>query len=343
MVRCGSKQQKTDFFFLWHKASVRKPAVQHSKMLAGLVFVCLWFVTTASALTFELTDGSKVDGEIVMAKPDGLQIRMEGNKYEKLDWTKLSQATLTELKKDKKLATFVEPYIEVPVDEKIKKTEVTIKEVARLERPPKGSIIGALFSSSIGIVCMLLLYGANLYAAYEIASVRAYAPGLVCGISAVAPVIGPVIFLCLPTKMGPTQDELAAEQRAAIEETQAATYGASAEQPASSTQSNSPADSASHTPAPAKEKTQSFKRGQFTFNRRFIETKFAGFLGMVRKDEEKHQMLIIKSARGEFAVTRISEIGATDMKVDVHAGGASQQVQIPFVEILEMQIKHKDA
>ena len=317
--------------------------MQNSKMLAGLVFVCVWFATTASALTFDLTDGSKVEGEIILAKPDGLQIRREGNKYEKLEWSKFSQATLNDLKKDKKLAPYVEPYIEVPLDEKIKKTEVAIKEVPRLERPAKGSLLGAMFSSSIGIVCLLLLYAANLYAAYEIAAVRAYPPGMVCGIAAVAPVIGPVIFLCLPTKMGPTQDELAAEQRAAIEETQAATYGESVEQHTSSTGGDSPSASASHAPAPAKEKTQSFKRGQFTFNRRFIETRFAGFFGMVRKDAEKDLLLIIKSARGEFAVSRISDIGATDMKVDVHSGGASQQVHIPFVEILEMQIKHNDA
>ena len=120
-------------------------------MLAGLVFVCVWFATTASALTFDLTDGSKVEGEIILAKPDGLQIRREGNKYEKLEWSKFSQATLNDLKKDKKLAPYVEPYIEVPLDEKIKKTEVAIKEVPRLERPAKGSLLGAMFSSSIGI------------------------------------------------------------------------------------------------------------------------------------------------------------------------------------------------
>ncbi len=324
-------------------ASVTKPAVQNSKLLAGLIFVCLWFVTTAGALVFDLTDGSKVEGEIILAKPDGLQIRMEGNKYEKLDWSKFSQPTLNELKKDKKLAPYVEPYIEVPLDEKIKKTEVAIKEVPHLERPLKGSLLGAMFSSSIGIVCMLLLYAANLYAAYEIAAVRAYPPGLVCGISAVAPVIGPVVFLCLPTKMGPTQDELAAEQRAAIEETQAATYGDAAASQTRSPEAEAHSASASQAPAAASVQTQFFKRGQFTFNRRFIETKFAGFFGMVRKDAEKDLLLIIKSARGEFVVTRISDIGGTEMKVDVHSGDASQQLHIPFVEILEMQIKHKDA
>ena len=167
---------------------------------------------------------------------------------------------------------------------------------------------------------------------------------MVCGIAAVAPIIGPVIFLCLPTKMGPTQDELAEEQRAATEELQAATYGeAAAPQPGSAGSGSTKSHESHASHATVVPQTQVFKRGQFTFNRRFIETKFAGFFGMVRKDAEKDLLLIVKSARGEFIVTRISDIGATDMKVDVHSGGASQQTLIPFVEILEMQIKHKDA
>ena len=300
-------------------------------------------MTAAVAITLEMTDGSKVQGEIILAKPDGLQIRVDANKYEKLEWSKFTQSTLAELKKDNKLAPFVEPYIEVPQDEKIKKTEVAIKEVPRLERPPKGSILGAMFSSSVGIVCLLLLYGANIYAGYQIAVVRAYPPAMVCGISAVAPIIGPVIFLCLPTKMPASEDELAEQQQeqAAPAETYSASYGGTAATQSSSSEGESQSTSASHSAAVPQ--TQSFKRGQFTFNRRFIETKFAGFFGMLRKDAEKDLLLVIKSARGEFVATRISDIGGTDMKVDVHSGGASQQVQIPFGEILEMQIKHKDA
>lgn len=315
-----------------------------SKLSVLLVFVCLWFVTSAVAITLEMTDGAKLEGEIFLVKDDFLQIRAEGGNYPKIEWSKFSQATLNELKKNPKIAQIVEPYIEIPLEVKIKKTEVTIKEVPRLERPAKGTILGAMFSSSVGIVCLLLLYGANVYAGYEIATVRAYPPAMVCGMAAVAPIIGPLVFLCLPTKMRPTQDELAQEQREATEAVQAATYGDAAAPQPSSSGGESGKDHESHAShSAAVPQTQSFKRGQFTFNRRFIETKFVGFFGMVRKDAEKDLLLIIKSARGEFVVTGISEIGATDIKVNVHSGGASQQTTIPFVEILEMQVKHKDA
>ena len=48
---------------------------------------------------------------------------------------------------------------------------------------------------------MLLLYAANIYAGYEISIFRARPPALVCGVSAVLPLIGPIIFLSMPTKI----------------------------------------------------------------------------------------------------------------------------------------------
>src|SRR5258708_40265870 len=41
--------------------------------------------------------------------------------------------------------------------------------------------------------------------------------------------------------------------------------------------------------------TQTFSRGQFTFNRRFIETKFADFFGVVRHGADKDMVLIVKA------------------------------------------------
>jgi len=95
--------------------------------------------------------------------------------------------------------------------------------------------------------------------------------------------------------------------------------------------------------APTLPETQVFKRGQFTFNRRFIETKFASFFGIARRDADKDMILLIKAARGEFPATRISRIAASDMHVEVRKGNASSEVQIPFVEISEIHLKHKDA
>jgi hypothetical protein len=307
-------------------------------MAVGL-WLCVWFAASGPAMPFEYADGTRIEGDIVQGKPEFLQIRVEGNRYEKLAWDKLSQTTLKELAADPKLKleAFIQPYLEGLDDSAIKKTEVVIKPVPRLERPVKGSLLRALLGSSVGLLALLLVYAANIYAGYEISVIRAYPPGIVCGIAAVAPIIGPAIFLCLPTKLDSAPKE---------ELPDATPPAVSAEaDPEAVAKLGAGGLTLAHTeaaPAAAAAEIQIFKRGQFTFNRRFIETKFSGFFGMVRRDAEKNLVLVIKSARGEFIVTRISRIATNDLHADVHRGGASQEVQIPFSEILEIQIKPRE-
>jgi hypothetical protein len=86
-----------------------------------------------------------------------------------------------------------------------------------------------------------------------------------------------------------------------------------------------------------------FQRGQFTFNRRFFETKFGGFFSMVRRDADRDMVMVIKSARGEYITERISRIAANDFHVQVHHGHASEEVMIPFQDIQQVVLKHKNA
>ena len=79
------------------------------------------------------------------------------------------------------------------------------------------------------------------------------------------------------------------------------------------------------------------------FNRRFFETKLAGFLRMVPSDAENDMMIVVKSSRGEFVWNRISNLQQDDLVLQFHKGTASSDVTIPFVEIQEVQIRHKDS
>ncbi len=88
---------------------------------------------------------------------------------------------------------------------------------------------------------------------------------------------------------------------------------------------------------------QVFQRGQTTFNRRFFETKLAGFLRMVPSESEKNMLLHVKSARGEHVASRISRVTPDELYLQVVKGGASTDVMIPFSEISEVQIRHKEA
>jgi hypothetical protein len=64
---------------------------------------------------------------------------------------------------------------------------------------------------------------------------------------------------------------------------------------------------------------------------------------VIRRDADRDMVLVIKSSRGEYTGQRISRIAANDLHLQVQRGHASEEVMIPFVEIREIRLKHKDA
>ena len=302
--------------------------------------LALWTVTV-HAETFQLNDGRTVTGDLLLSSANdaGLQIKTGDGVYEKLSWSDFSQAALKDLSQKPKLGQYVEPFIEIPQEERLKKTDVPLKEVQKLQLPPKRSLLGSLFGSSLGATILLIVYGANIFAGYVVATVRAYPRPLVCGLAAVVPVAGPVLFLCLPTRMN------APEEAAPVEAPHAEPVTSSfagdpnaAKHPSSLHFADQPAAPTEKVP-----ETEVFQRGQFTFNRRFIETKFASFFGVVRHGEHKDSVLLFKTARGEFTANRITRIAANDLHAEIRKGNATAEMAIPFGEITEVQIKHKDA
>jgi len=306
----------------------------------------------AEVETYKLTTGEEMSGEVLPASANdaGIQIRTGDGKYEKVPWDRFSQEDLKKFAQNKKMEPFVEPFIEITQEEKIKKTEVNIKQPSRLERPTGQSLVGALFSSGLGLVVVLLLYGANIFAGYEISIFRAQPTALVCGVSAVLPLLGPIIFLAMPSRMAPATPtwETAPAAGAAAASGAAPVAQEEAVNPmqAEGIQHPSALHLAHAEPEPAKPgrpPTTTFQRGQFTFNRRFFETKFPGFFGVVRRDADRDMVLVIKAARGEYVGQRISRIAANDLHLQVQHGHASEEVMIPFQEIQQIQLKHKDA
>jgi hypothetical protein len=323
---------------------------RHVRRFCLLMGVVVWglLARTAGADTFTLANGETISGELLSSSANdaGVQIRTGEGKYEKVAWDRFSQDDLKKFAQIKKMEPFVEPFIEVTQEEKIKKTEVpNLKQPPRLERPTSQSLFGAMFSSGLGLFIVLLLYAANIFAGYEVSIFRAQPVALVCGVSAVLPLIGPIIFLSMPTKV------------AAVAETWETAPPAGAEAaPAAEAVNPMQAEGAGHQagglklahteaeqPQAALPPTTTYQRGQFTFNRRFFETKFPGFFGVVRRDADRDMVLVIKAARGEYMGQRISRIAANDLHLQVQRGGASEEVMIPFQEIQQIQLKHKDA
>lgn len=292
-------------------------------------------------VTLHLADGQTLSGEIVQANESGILLRQaDGQPAPRVAWGKLSQADLKELEQNPKAAKFVEPFIEVTQEEKIKKTEVEIKDFPKLKRPPGRSLIGGLCTSVIGIFTLLVLYAGNIYAAYEISVFRAQPTALVCGVAAVAPLLGPIIFLSMPTRLRhkepqwqtPTEDYAAQDDAAAA---LAAEQAAASPEPAAA--AHAPVQPAG--PPPPKV----FARGQFTFNRRFFETQLPGFFAVSRPEAERDTVLTFKTTRGTYIVHRISRSSANDITLQVQKGQASEDHIVPFVEIQEVQLQRQRA
>jgi hypothetical protein len=322
------------------------------------LLLCGLLCGIARADTFQLNDGSTMTGDIISADENGIRFRLaDGNYTDPVPWTKFSQDDLKKIAKDDpKKAALVSPFIEIPEAQRLQKTEVTNPvQPTRLKRPPAQSLFGAMLSSTVGLFVIVLLYGAIIYAAYEVALYRRRPPALVCGLAAVPGfgLLSPIIFLWLPAQRGSVEEEetYQAENTPAPEApsfivpgTPAATPEASAENAGGLHISHAaPAAAAGSAGGPALPPTQIFQRGAFMFNRRFFETKFSGFFGIVRRDAEKDMIILIKSARGEYQAERISRISANDLHAQVRKGPATEEVTIPFTEIQEVRLKHKDS
>ncbi|MGB7769484.1 MAG: hypothetical protein WBN22_11610 [Verrucomicrobiia bacterium] len=294
------------------------------------------WLATARADTFQLSDGTSVSGDIILFNDAGITLRTPSDSYTNVVWPKFSQATLKQLsQQNSKIKSLAELFIETPPAQP-QSAKVTVQEVSRLKLPRKESLLVALITSSVGFIALLLIYAANVYAAYEIALLRARPIGLVMGVAAVLPVLGPVIFLALPIQeSGPDAGQPQAEHAFTVP----AGAAPVAESIAAAGIHISPATGA----RPAHPEAQVFQRGQFMFNRRFFETKFSGFFGVIRRPAEKDLVLVVKTARAQLVVQRISRIATNEAHFEVLQGGARQEIMVPFADIQEIQIKHKDA
>jgi hypothetical protein len=296
--------------------------------------LCGWFAT-ARADTFQLADGTSVSGDIVLFNDSGVTLRTPEDTYTNVVWPKFSQQALKQLAQNPKAKSLVEPFIETPPPQP-KSGEIEIHDVTRLELPPPQSLFTALLSSSVGFVALLLIYAANIYAAYEIAIVRARPIGLVMGVAAVLPILGPIIFLSLPMRTEAPPEEMAPEAEA---QTYAVPGAAAPVAPGLSTTGIHVTRAG--TKAAGYPEAKIFQRGQFMFNRRFFETKFSGFFSVVRRPAEKDLVLVIKTGRIQLVAQRITRIAANEAYFESAQGG--QEVMVPFADIQEIQLKHKDA
>jgi hypothetical protein len=307
------------------------------RWLALLSVLTFWLLSGAArAETYATVDGQEYSGEAMGADAKGVVIKKtDGSFSERVAWTNWSLDALKKMSLTLPKAT-VQRSIEPLMDLEEALPEARPRPAAaavhftapeRLERPVKGAGLGALFSSPLTVVLLLLVYAANVYAGYEVAKFRNFEPKLVCAASAVAPVIGPVIFLSMKRNL-----KIAEQEAAPV---------AVAEEPVEEVVEAAPVAEVVET-APALPEPVVYKRGATVFNRRFCESKLSGFLKVVLGEAEKDMLIYVKSARGEYVGQRLAKIEPNELYLQVRKGEASTDVMIPYGEIFEVKIQHKD-
>jgi hypothetical protein len=272
--------------------------------------------------TVTLLDGTALTGDILKSDDEGMMLRLQDDNSTNLSWSQFSQDSLKQLQQNPKIARFVEPFIEPSEPEHAPQAAITVNPVKRLTRPAHPSLILGMVQSPVGLFLLLVLYAANLLAAYEIALFKLRKPAEVVGLSALLPVIGPVVFLVMGEKPAAPAEEAPSEAVMAP----AGTVG--------NPQAEIPIVEFAHKVEEKKPEPQVFARGKFTLNKRFVETKFAAFIGQPKGDGLNFNMEL-KTAKQQYAVERIMEVTATEVIFDTVQ---RQQVKVLLNDILEIKL-----
>jgi hypothetical protein len=347
-------------------------------------------VQPAIAGSYRLTDGSTATGEPVAYGETGLILRDNSGLPPRIPWARFSQESLKQLAEEAKTPkdrAFVEPFIEDYVREQELRKQIIVtaptfqeeqdkvREVERKTQPSKG--LFALFSSPLGLLLVVLAYAANVYAGFELAIFRGQTVGMGLGLGLI-PVVGPLIFAFIPTKVPPPIMEEEDEPEPAPAEAAPAdgsaapaeglpvppmpprkkkgeaptiTMGAGASNIGLAGTAGGVSAAAAAGAAPTAEaaaakvasRVQTFEKGKFIFNRRFFETKMPGFFRAVPREEEKDLVLYIRAARGEFVGKRITSIDQAQLALQIFKGNVTADEMIPFMEIQEVRIQPLEA
>lgn len=236
-----------------------------------------------------------------------------------------------------KLKKFVDPFLSLAEEEKVIQAAklITVKQPPRLERPQvKLGWVSALTSPN-GLFLLGALFLANLYAAWAVAQFRHRPIALVCGLSAILPVLAPIVFLALHKSVPHVEHESAVETGPVTMAAAPDSSGGSRVTSLGTVKSSSAAASGAGDVA-----AKHFKRGETTFNRRFFETQFPSFFRVVTSEADKDMVLAVSAGPKSCVASRISRISSNEVHFKTATGG---EIGMEFGQISEVSVRHKDA
>ncbi len=307
------------------------------------LLLCGWMGSALFAAEYKLIDGTALSGELITADKDAFVLKLDGGGYStRTDWGKLSDESLLAMSRIPKAAKFVEPYVTLPSPEDVRRERpaLSITEPQRVPKPrtekaapgrPDRNTARPLTAilTPGGLFFLGAMYLANIFFGFEVARFKWRPPVLVCGVAAVAPIIGPLIFLSMPKWTPPEEVSATAEALEATSLT-VADSGPSLVQQMGLRTGGSNA-------APSEEYPRVFRKGEFTFNRRFIETQFSMFLPAAAPDESAGLVIDVTSNSGHVVANRINRLNASEAILQVVGG---DEAPVEYSAIQEITIRH---
>ena len=240
------------------------------------------------------------------------------------------------------------------------------------ELPESPGMIGGIFGTGVGWLSLIMCYAATIYAGYEVSVYRRRPRNLVMGLSAIPGVgiFSPIAFLIMPPVQSEEERKPNAVEQAAIqaaeghkpEEKKGFVLGkakpkaaAAGAKPVATAKPGAPAAAPAPSPvkAPAAPGAPAaaanlepvvYRRGETNINKRFIETKFAGFFKAVPGPAEKDMWVVwVTATGGEHWSKRIVSISQTELVVNCpQEGGGSLDETMQLVEIQEIHLRPQE-
>ena len=315
--------------------------------ILALWLVCCWATPCHAAETypFTLENGNVTEGRISVMDEESLVItKTNGTFTERIDLVYLSQDTLKYIQQHpeyikKGYHQYVDPFIELP-EEEIEPPEITVRQPERMERPDGKTTFFSTLTTPIGLLILGAVYLGNLFAAFEIAVFRGRPIPLVCGVSAVLPFIGPILFISMPgIETESTYDESYDDGVATAPEAAPESAPAPGAPAAKSGLGLAKGVGAGVGGSGGGLAGSVFTKDDTQFNRSFIETKFSEFFRVVPSPSIKNLVLAFKTVKREFVATRITRISGSDLHLQLQQG--SKEVSISFGEIVRIEVRNK--
>ena len=221
-------------------------------------------------------------------------------------------------------------------------------------RPPANGMSAEVVFNPAGIFLVLLVMGLSGYAGYEIAHFKGRPVKLVCVLSAVLPVLGPVVFLAMPPQQASSAAQFASPDVLGEGELPGTTpptplpvvQSLKYEDDPDSPYANLAAESVEETqyvgepvtgaaPVPVAKSLEHYHCSEYEFTPAFFSEYFAQFVGEAASTTEA---LILRTNANEYSVRYISVVDTTGLQFIFASQGQWMQEFLTYADITEVEV-----